>query len=215
MDSYAFTCYVRDLPAIESEAKALEAKMRLEGRVAGAARVAAAASTLKRELLAMGVYVAEEGTRILREKERGSRLRPDTGGGGGERLEDHLVCDPIPSLGGIGWGSVGIANETELDADVEWWWTQESGYDGHVGRVLYGVFMPGEAHPSAEEFRQHPLFEARGKGEDRGSGVIRNPIPARHFVQDAIPEIEAIWHARFATIKAAWEAELLVAQTIP
>lgn len=208
MDDYAYFLYVNELPELLVATNALEARLRAAGNPVGANRVIRAYGVLRDELLALGLSVSTEGTKILREKERTSRVRPDTLGEGGPRLEDYLQADPLSATL---WGSVGIANETLLDHGVEWWSTNEEGSSARVGGVLRGVFGPGEAAPDAGEFREHPIFEP-GRG---GSGVIRNPIPARHFVEHSIPEIEALWLAGFNAIKAKFMAEVTVAQVVP
>lgn len=205
-DSYAFTCDVLNFIDVEAEAVALEAELRLAGNAVGADRAARAVATLKVGLAAMSANVAALGTEILRRHERDSRLRPDSLCEGGERLGDHLVCDPIFPL-----GSVGIANESELDAEVPWWATNEQGSSALVGRVLYGVFQPGGEAPDSGQFRQHPIFEP-GPAKGSPSGRIRNPIPARRFVEHAIPEIEALWLAEFRALKAAYAAEITAAR---
>src|SRR5215831_239537 len=209
MDDYATWCYVRELPELLVDLNRREAQERARGNAVGADALIRAYSRFKLELTAMGVSIAEEGTKIVRRHEHDSRVRPDTFGGGGARLEDHLRCEPLPLFKGISWGSVGIVNETELDAEVPWWWTNEEGYSGHVGRVLYGEFvgMGGSMPPDPLEFRTHPLFQP-GPG---GSGVIRNPIPARHFVASAAPEIMTAWHAAYDAVYADFLAEIDVA----
>ncbi len=207
MDNYASFCFVEELPELLADVNALEARLRLAGNGVGADRVIRAYSQLKTDLTAMGAAMAVRATEILRRHEHDSRVRPDTLGGGGPALEDYLVCEPVPTFGGMSWGSIGVANETLLDAEVEWWWTNEEGYTGHVGRVLYGTFEPGGAPPDASEFRQHPLFEpSRG-----ASGVIRNPIPARRFILHALPDIGAEWHTAFDAVKATFSAEIAAA----
>lgn len=211
MDDYAYYLYVNELPELLAATNALEARLRPTDPV-GADRVIRAYATLRDELIALGFSVSAKGTEILRDQERKSRVRPDTLGEGGPRLEDYLDCDPLSA---VLWGSVGIANETRLDENVEWWSTNEEGSTSRVGHVLYGVFQPGEAVPDAGEFREHPIFEARPSGTFRASGVIRNPIPARRFVEHSIADIELVWLAGFDRIKQTFIDEVSIAQGLP
>lgn len=118
-----------------------------------------------------------------------SRVRPEISAFGfmvpKKRLEDGIKSEAL-GLGGVGIGSI-----AELDTVVgtdgrPFWRTQEYGSDHNVGRIVYGLFQPGGAAPSATEFRKHPVFEP-GSG---GAMVIRRPIPARHFMRDGTGEAE-------------------------
>lgn len=212
MDQYAFFCFVRELPQLLSATNLLADSLRASGNVAGADRVVSAYGALREGLVAMEATVAAEGTKILRDHERSSRVRPDTLGQGGPRLGDHLHVD---SLGSILWGSIGVANETELDAEVPWWPTNEVGSSARIGGVLHGLFQPGGAPPEGASFRQHPIFESTGEGGEGGMGVIHNPIPARRFIERSIPDIEAAWRAGFGALKTTFMAEVALAQTAP
>lgn len=207
--NYAYYLYVTELPELLAATNALEARLRLAGNSLGADQVIRAYSQLRAELEALGVTMAVRGTEILREKERSSRVRPDTQGAGGPRLGDNLDCDPLP----IVWGSVGIANEDLLDRNVPWWSTNEEGSSARVGKVLYGVFEPGEAAPEGglQQNREHPLFQPLpSKGSP--SGLIRNPIPARRFIEHSIPEIDVLWRDAFDAIKATFVTQITLAQ---
>lgn len=208
MDDYAFFMYVADLPELLTATNALEIRLRAAGNTLGADRLLKAYGALRDGLIAMEVQISAEGTKILRSHEEKSRVRPDSLGGGGPRLEDYLHVDPLSTAL---WGSIGIANETELDAEVPWWSTNEEGSSARIGGVLYGVFEPGAAAPSPTSFREHPLFQSQ-TGEGAGSGVIKNPIPARRFVEHAIPEIEALWRDAFEALKRAFVYEIDRAQ---
>lgn len=208
-DDYASYCVVSKFPELQVAADRLETKLRGEGRVAAADGVIRAYIKLRDGLIVLSDRMAIRGTDILKQKERDSRVRPDTLGGGGPRLEDYLECDPIYAVP----GSLGVANETTLNASVPWWVTNEVGSSANVGRILYGAFFgPGqeEARPASAERGEHPLFEARGRGEFRGSGVIEHPIPARYFVRDAVFEIDSEWKAGFDALVADYIADIRV-----
>lgn len=204
---YASYAVVSKLPELQAAADAAETRLRAEGNAIGADKVLRAYIALRDGLIALADRMSVRGTEILRAKERESRVRPDTLGGGGPRLEDYLDVSPLTAIP----GSIGIADETTLDAHVPWWVTNEVGSSKNVGRVLFGAFLDagggGATPPDSGQFRQHPLFEA-GATENPGSGVIRNPIPARYFVRDAVAEITAEWHAGFSALVADYIAEV-------
>lgn len=207
MPDYASYAVVSKLPELQAAADAAETRLRAEGNSIGADKVLRAYIALRDGLIALGQRMSQRGTEILRRKEEESRVRPDSLGGGGPRLEDYLQVDPLPVIP----GSIGIADETLLDAHVPWWVTNEVGSSANVGRVLFGAFLNagggGETPPSSGERRQHPLFDA-GASENAGSGVIKNPIPARYFVRDAVAEIQAEWHAGFSALVKDYIAEV-------
>lgn len=162
-------------------------------------------------------------------EERKSRVRPDTNGDGGRRMEDFLgISAPLDAVP----GSVGINYEPALAANVPWWWTNEEGYSGHVGRVVHGLFYDagytGASAPNPGLSQQHPLFRAEGPQRDSnaygpghdfqaptsgGKGtrpgmLIKNPIPARHFVEKGYTEAETKWHAEMARAKARFDSSV-------
>lgn len=160
--------------------------------------------------------------------EQHSRVRPDTNGDGGRRLEDFLgesaPLDAVP-------GSVGINYEPLLYDKVPWWWTNEEGYSGHVGRTVHGLFydagFTGASRPDPGASREHPLFRAEGPQRDTNDfgpgherqapsksakGVrpgmrIENPIPERRFVREGAAAAEAAWHSQIATARARFDRE--------
>jgi hypothetical protein len=174
--------------------------------------------------------VSVKATAYIKEEEARSRVRPDSGGdASGKRLED-FVGDSAP-LTAVP-GSVGINFEPELYDNVPWWWTNESGYSGHVGRVVHGFFYDAgytsASRPDPGSSREHPLFRAEGPqrdsnsfgpGHDRQSASsgqrgerpgmrIENPIPAREFVLRGYERAEAEWHTEFAAVKARFDREV-------
>lgn len=209
MDDYASYCVVSKFPELQIAADQLETELRAEGRLAAADKVLLAYVALRDGLLTLSDRMAIRGSEILKRDEEQSRVRPDTLGGGGPRLEEYLRCDPLPIVP----GTLGIANETLLNAHVPWWVTNEIGNSSNIGRVLFGAFFGAgqeETRPEGAERGVHPLFEARGSGEFRGSGVIQHPIPARYFVRQAVHEIEAEWRAGFQALVADYIAEVRV-----
>lgn len=210
MDTYATFVYVTDFPELTAATLVEVDRMTSRGNVAGAARLRAAYQTLHFALVKLEGETAIEGTAILRDWEKKTRVRPDSGQQGpGPHLNDHLHCDP---LGVRLVGSVGIANETELDQEVPWWYTNEEGSTGRIGGILHGYFQPGDSAPDSTLFRQHPIFESAPGDREAGWGVIKNPIPARRFIEKAFPEIEAAWRVKFDILKAAFMVEMTVAQ---
>lgn len=207
MDDYASYCVVEKFPQLEIAADRLETQLRADGRVAAADRVLRAYIALRDGLLALADRMAIRGTETLVRHEEESRVRPDTLGEGGPRLEDFLRCDPLYVVP----GSLGVANETLLDDHVPWWVTNEVGSSTQIGRKIFGAFFgPGqpESRPSGEQRGEHPLFQARGRGEFRGSGIIEHGIPARYFVRSAVAEIDAEWQAGFQALVATYITEV-------
>lgn len=150
----------------------------------------------------VAVYAREQ---ILREEQQ-SRVRPDTGGDGGDRLEDYLgESAPLSLLP----GSVGINDEQALaDSPVSWWWTNEEGYSGFEGREVVGFFFDSgftaASRPSQDQSREHPLFRPTGRGPTM---TIQEPIPARRFVEHGYQSAEAYWHTRVGAARARFDKE--------
>lgn len=198
---------VREWPELVVAVNGLEGRLRRNGRPAAADILLIAISDMRRELIEMGRRMSALATAELIHQERATRVRPDTLGGGGPRLEDFLEAEPLNEA--LIPGSIGIANEDLLDAAVPWWITNEIGSSANVGRVLYGFFYDQNdaGPPSRSEFRVHPLFQA-GPGPVSGSGVIEEPIPARYFISKAAPVIAAAWAAEFQAIKDRMNSEM-------
>lgn len=204
-DDFASYAVVSKLPELQVAADARETQLRAEGNIIGADKVLRAYGELRDGLIALGERMSIRGTEILRRHEEESRVRPDTLGAGGPRLEDFLECDPITVIP----GSLGIANETLLDQNVPWWVTNEVGNSKRVGQLLYGAFfdVADAAPPEAAQRGVHALFEP-GPSESSGTGIIENPIPARYFVRSAVAEIQAEWHAGFDALVRVYIAEV-------
>jgi len=206
MPRYAFYDYVRELPELLTAVHRLVKTFEATGRPVAAGLIASAYGTLERELAEMAIRVAAKATDILREQERKTRVRPDTGGGGGARLGDSLIAEPV----GVGVlpGSVGVASMDELNKNVPWWITNEVGSTARVGGALYGFFEPGHFAPDPTQGRQHPLFAPVGSADGGHLMVINNPIPARRFIEKSVPIIDAAWQGEFAAVKGRFDAAL-------
>lgn len=131
------------------------------------------------------------------------------------RCRPYAIVGPRGVRGGVPTGSVGIADLQALERvknpfdpkGVPYWIVQEKGTARNVGRTLRGYFYDrGHTNPTrpAPGYTgtkgAQPLFlpgrlgnmprsVAGGigpKGGKGGKGVIQNPIPARHFIGDAV-----------------------------
>lgn len=169
-----------------------------------ASRVRVALAGLESELKQIAHRTATLARKEIQSHELSSRVRPDTNGGGGPRLGDFIgtsnALDTVP-------GSVGINHEPTLEQEnVGWWWTNEEGYSGHIGRTFIGAF--DGTRPSPGDFRQHALLEV-GKGvKGSGKGTIKRPIPERRFVRDGAAVAEAQWHGAVRAAKAKFMTEI-------
>jgi hypothetical protein len=201
--------YVEFWPELTVAVNELEARLRLDGLNIAADTLLIAYDTMRRQLLDMSRSMAVFATKELVNQERQTRVRPDTQGGGGPRLEDHLVAESIePDLMP---GAVGVADKDVLENGVPWWITNELGSSARVGGSIFGVFhgSGGYTAPDTNMFREHPLFTATdGSDPDAGPGTIQNPIPARHFIARAAPIISAEWERRFRAIHDQFMHEL-------
>lgn len=190
------------LADLERSAIALSRSLEADGARAQASLIRQAYIALLRDLEAIGRDTAAKATTYIRDAERDSRVRPDTGGDGGPRLGDYV--GESHALTAVE-GSVGINFEPALYANVPWWWTNEEGYSGHIGREINGYFydigFTGATRPDPDMSGQHPLF-APGKSGDGprggkgGRGTIKEPIPDRRFVREGAEQAKAEWHAR-------------------
>lgn len=208
MTQFARYELVLDWPELVTAVSSLEKRLRAQGRPLAADTLLRGLFEFERELKAIGRKMAAFATEELRRRERDTRVRPDTQGGGGPRLGDYLVARPIDE--NLIPGSIGVADEDLLDAEVPWWITNEIGSSARIGGRLFGAFFGGGdvAAPSRDEFRVHPLFEPGNFGAWGGSGVITEPIPARRFIAKAVPEIDRAWHAAIQAAKGRMNDEM-------
>ena len=209
-DDYATFFFVTELREMLAKVQSLRATYRAAENYPAAEIVQAAWDKHLAGLTVLALDIAAIGTEMVREKERHTRVRPDSLGEGGPRLGDHLFVESLSHEGLP--GSVGVVNETILDREVPWWSTNEQGSTGRLGGVVWGVFQtPGIAYPNPLEDRQHAVFKPDIAG---GKMKIENPIPARRFIEQTIPEIMAIWKAQFLAMEADLIAEAAVAATV-
>jgi hypothetical protein len=164
----------------------------------------------------ISVAIAAKAEAYIVEEERSSRVRPDTEGGGGPRLEEFIgKSDPLPSVP----GSVGVNNEEALrHSPVYWWWTNEEGYAGFVGEERQGFFFgPGGGGqgfiPSSHMAGQHPIFKPYGGKAP--TMIIEQEIPERRFVEHGYEKAEAEWHADVSKARATFMAELTRIMALP
>jgi hypothetical protein len=189
------------LADLEEEAVRLAQTLEADGTPAQASLVRQALIRLLKELEDIARSTSALAEQSIKEHELSSRVRPQAGT---SSLNHYIgVSHPLPTVE----GSVGINYEPDLYANVPWWWTNEEGYSGNLGRRFFGVFNPGGAKPNPAEFRSHPLLFI-GKVKGSGKGTIRNPIPARRFVEDGAAVAATQWHAQIRAAKARFMAEV-------
>ena len=189
------------------------------------------------DLKAVAKRIAVIATEEIKQAELDSRVRPHPTGDT-EELQNYLgESTPLEAVP----GSVGVNFEPVLEKNVSWWWTQEEGYSGHVGRTVHGFFYDAgyvsASRPDPGAFREHPLFRAEGPQRDTnafgpghefqspsksGKGVrpgmhIQNPIQPRQFVLRGGRAAEAKWHTEVRAAEAKFVAatERLIARVLP
>ncbi len=157
---------------------------------------------------------ALEADRLIRARIEATRVRPPTLGVKNSQtsLLSGVESRPIPSIL-PGGGAVGIADISLLiratlrpsaGSSVPYYWrAQEFGSEHNVGRVIVGVFQPGDAAPDAGQFRAHPAFETRGPGSTRYPMRIRRPIPERAFLREGAWDAYVYRKERFRATETA------------
>lgn len=177
----------------------------------------------------LAVITAADATNAIKRVLSETARRPDTGVR--PHLRDAIVSRPFTVLKGVPTGSVGVADRGRLERvtnpfdarGVPYWIVQEEGTSRNVGRTLRGYFFDrGHTNPTrpAPGFTgtaaAQPLFlpgrvggmpsSVGGgigpRGGQGGKGVIRNPIPARHYVERGADDARARWRARVALNEA-------------
>lgn len=228
---YSAVLATRGLADLEEETIRTIRFLEADGSPAQAQLVRSAYTRLLTQLKDIAVEIAAKAQQYIKEAEWDSRVRPKPTEGEKPSLQDFLgFSEPLHLVE----GSVGVNNETLLEQNVPWWWTNEEGYGGHEGRVVHGSFYgpgySGRSAPSGALFREHPLFRAEGpqrpnsfgdddrpdrkdppkkglKGERSGM-LIRNPIPGRRFVQEGLERAEIEWHAKIRRARADFMREV-------
>lgn len=191
-DDYSYVLATIGLNVLEREAFRLSTTLDADGAPFQGSEVRRAFFTLLTELKAIALDISVKAHNAIVDFEATSRVRPDTGGAGGARLEDYIgESNPLTAVE----GSVGVNNEAMLrSSPVYWWWTNEDGYDWrfHEDSDIHGYFNPGASAPGAAPSRTHPLFQATGP---KGPAMVpANDIPAREFVKDGFIAAEKDWH---------------------
>lgn len=174
---------------------------------------------MEREIRAAEIAVARAADRAIKKRIRATAKRP---GPRSRRLEQSIRSNPLPTkpfaTGAVGVGRMDALNQTE------YWRAQEFGSKHLVGRVLRGVFQPGDAPPDQSMFREHPIFQGGSyEGAGTGAGVIRRPIEARRFLSYGTADAEALRrrlmrqialraHKRLAEVMVQLEAIALAQQ---
>ncbi len=123
-------------------------------------------------------------------------------------IESRAVRSILPGGGAVGIADIQHLVQATLRPSAKsttpyYWRAQEFGSSHNVGRVLLGVFQPGEAAPSEEQFRTHPAFESRPTGQKRFLMRIHRPIPERAFLREGAWEAYLYRKTRFQATEAA------------
>lgn len=170
----------------------LEASLRLRGRTNDSLKVALLYADLRAGYQRLSVTAAERVEELIRERIRATSVRPPTSGA----LEGAIRAQPLHTsipAGAVSIGDIAVLDEAttrERRGRVykPYWWAQERGYAGNVGREVRGFFTTGsgDRHPaSGAQKRMHPYFEAQ-KGPKM---IIGDPIEPRHFLRDGIANL--------------------------
>lgn len=203
-EQYVSTPIVIGLPEIEANTQALIASLKVRGLSAEATLVERALINLWKQLEEISVLFAKRSQQAVIDEEQTTRVRPDSGDPKGQ-MRDYLRCGLIPGVP----GAFGFVDQDYLaNSPVFWWWTQEIGYSGNVGKELHGWFFDSgftnPTYPNPEQSREHPLFGSTG---DTGPPMtILNPIEERRFALHALEKIQGEWEG--AVLRAAAQFEL-------
>lgn len=198
-NSYSAVFATVGLADLTAETINLARKLSADGNPAQASLVRGAYQRLVKELESIAQHISGVAEKEILAAEASSRVRPDTGNSGPDSLTYNLgASHPLLTVP----GSVGVNYEPDL---VSWWWTNEEGYSGHVGREIKGFFQPSGDPPLKSQFRADSDFTPSRAGK---KGIIRNPIPERRFVQQGAGVAEAQWHAEIRSAKARFIAEV-------
>lgn len=188
-DDYSWPLTTVGLHVLEREAIELSKVLDADGAHAQASTVRTAFFDLLHELKGIAVTIAAKAEVEIVAQEQATRVRGS--GGQGRPLDDKLgVSEPLTAVE----GSVGVNYEPDL---VDWWWTNEEGFAGHVGRKIFGVFEPSHTRPGFSS--GDTSFTPTKSG---GKGEIHRAIDPRWFVRDGGARAENEWHALVQAAKA-------------
>lgn len=208
MTEFSAILYVHELPQLDEMAYRLQALCDADGCPAQAGQIRRAYIALLTELERGAILLADEATKLTVEMELQTRVRPSPSGSDGPHMADHFISEPISALP----GSVGVNNEDVLNQEVPWWITNEQGSSANVGREepgwFFGPGFSGPSRPDPTQSRVHPLFAPSASGPPM---TIKNPIPARRFVERAYLAIAPQWHDFVRAARHKLEAEWNIA----
>jgi hypothetical protein len=217
-NDYSAVLVMRGYAGLKADVLRVTAKLEADGQLLAAREISAAFVELTEELHVISADVAKRAHQAILDHEQQSRVRPDTQGGGpGGRLEDFIgESSAFPEVP----GTVLINDESVLRDNVPWWWTNEEGYSGFIGRKISGRFFDagwtGASRPSQDQIREHPLFRGamRPPGSNLKGAVIKNPIPAREFVLEGYKEAEVEWHAAVRAARSRFDQRVRKASVL-
>lgn len=159
------------------------------------------------QLAEIGRQTAVVADERIRHHIKATQVRPDTSKQ--RHMEDNVRSRHIAQK--AEGAAVGIADISVLDKTRNgnrwgaYWEAQEFGTDAHVGRTVYGYFMPGKARPSQGSFRTHPEFQA---SRTSSKMVIKNPIQERGFLRQGVEDAGAFRLRRLNSLRDKMEKEI-------
>lgn len=162
------------------------------------------AATVRAGANLAAIETAKAADEAIRHRIDITRKRPESGAfaGARKRLNEGVHSEPLGD-GGVGIGSIAALDSVVGSDGRPFWRAQEEGTSANVGRLIFGTFEgPGltPSPPDSSLFRVHPVFTP-GSGIAAGGGVIRRPIPARHFVRDGAAIATIFREDQFRTIE--------------
>lgn len=154
---------------------------------------------LAREVRLGEIATAQAADKSIVARIRATQVRPDGKGILARSIESRPIATrPYPTA------AVGVADLTRLDNASDdrgrrYWAAQEFGSRHLVGKRIYGYFQPGNSAPSPDQFRVHPVFEARRGGKRM---TIQRPISERAFLRQGAADAEQFRYRTMQTIAA-------------
>jgi hypothetical protein len=127
--------------------------------------------SFKAEIMKLGDETSDKMISIIQENKK----RPQNGEP--TVLEDNLKVDKFDNKDTYGWQ---IGNISILDQVVKYWRAINWGSLHMIGKHLpSGIFQPGNPKPDSDNFRDGRWV----KGEGGYSPIVKNPIPAMHYIE--------------------------------